>query len=177
MSYGSKIDPNVTNRRHQLPLHYACLENGQLLSLENRIDIVKILVPLTVHTNKKDMFEKTPLDYARENGFTEIVKILSEKLMDNFLNKVCNHPNTLDLNGRLPLHKVCMNNSLNFELNIGGRLELVKILMILTLDINCQDNLGNTALHYASENGFHELVKMLAKKCDTKIENKSGKHR
>ena len=68
-----------------------------------------------------------------------------------------------------------MKNGLDFELNIGGRLELVKILVILTLDINCQDNLGNTALHYASENGFHEIVEILVKKCDVNIKNNSGK--
>ena len=81
MSCGAKIDPNITNHRHQSPLHYACLDIYQL-SLENRIEIVKTLVPLTKDTNKKDMFDKSPLDYAREYGFTEIVKILSEKLMD-----------------------------------------------------------------------------------------------
>ena len=47
--------------------------------------------------------------------------------------------------------------------------------MILTLDINSQDDLGNTALHYASENGFHEIVEMLVKKCDVNIRNDSGK--
>ena len=78
MNYSAKIDPNIMNHRSQLPLHYACLDIYQL-SLENRIEIVKTLVPLTKDTNKKDMFDKSPLDYAREYGFTEIVNILSEK--------------------------------------------------------------------------------------------------
>ena len=67
-----------------------------------------------------------------------------------------------------------MKNSLKFELDTHGRLELVKTLMILTSDINYQDKFGNTALHHAAENGFHELVTLLLNKCDANIGNESG---
>ena len=173
MSFGDRIDVNLTTRHHLLPLHFACKYDGQL-SLESRIEIVKTLIPLTHDTDKKDRFGKSPLDYAKANGHTEIVKMLSEKSIDNFLSKVCNHPNDADLNGRLPLHEVCMKNSLKFELDTHGRLELVKTLMILTSDINYQDKFGNTALHHAAENGFHELVTLLLNKCDANIGNESG---
>ena len=100
--------------------------------------------------------------------------MLSEKSIDDFLNKVCNYPNNPDINGRLPIHEVCMKNSLNFELNMEGRIELMKTLVILTTNINQEDKFGNTALHYAVENGFSEVVKILARKCDPLIQNENG---
>ena len=174
MSLDAKINPNVGNKCHQLPLHYVCFEQRGKLNLEERTEIVKCLVSVTLDTDQKDSFNKSPLDYARENGFAEIVKILSEKSIDNFLSKVCNYPNNPDINGRLPIHEVSMQNSLSFELNMEGRFELMKTLIILTTNINIQDTFGNTALHYAVENGFSELVKMLAKKCDPLIRNENG---
>ena len=44
--------------------------------MDSRIEIVKTLIPLTHDTDKKDRFGKSPLDYAKANGHTEIVKIL-----------------------------------------------------------------------------------------------------
>ena len=173
MSFGSQINPNISNKRNQLPLHYACLDQGGKLDPEERIDMVKNLISVTLDADQKDSFNKSPLDYARENGFAEIVKILSEKSIDNFLSKVCNYPNNPTFNGRLPIHEVCMKNGLNFELNMEGRIELMKTLVILTANVNLQDKFGNTPLHYAVENGFYELVKILASKSDVNIRSDS----
>jgi len=171
--YGSKINPNITEAKFErLPLHMICDE--PLGNVEDKIEMVKALIPLTLDTDQKDGFNKTPLDYAREKGFKEIVKILWNKSMDNFLTKVCHNPNNPDINGRLPIHEICMKNSLNFELNMNGRIELSKTLIILTANINHRDKFGNTALHYAVENEYSELVKILAKKCDPLIKNENG---
>ena len=132
-----------------------------------------MLIPLTVDTDQKDRFGKSPLQYAKESGWTEIVKLLSENSIDNFLKLVCNHPERPDIFGRLPLHLVCMESSLDFELNLRGRIELVNILVILTPNVDYQDEEGNTALHYAVQNGFYELVKILIKKCNVNIRNES----
>ena len=66
-----------------------------------------------------------------------------------------------------------MENSFNFELSSGERLELVKTLVNSTSNLNHQDFEGNTALHYAAYFQFSELVKVLAEKCDVQIRNRS----
>ena len=172
MSFVSKINPNISTNNHQSPLHLVC-SNLQLNEV-NQIEMVKTLISVTLDINQKDSFNKSPTDYARENGFTEVVKMLSEKSIDDFLNKVCNYPNSPDINGRFPIHEVCMKNSLNFELNMEGRIELMKTLVILTANVNLQDKFGNTALHYAVENGFSEVVKILVKKSNLLIRNENG---
>ena len=56
MSFGDRINVNISNKDHRLPLHFACKNDGEL-SLENRIEIVKTLIPLTHDTDQKDRFD------------------------------------------------------------------------------------------------------------------------
>ena len=170
-NFGSKINANLTGNHHRIPLHLVC-NGGDFIP--NRIEMVKSLIAVTSNIDERDSFNKSPIHYARENGYTEIVEILTEKSIDNFLNRVFNYPNTPDYNGRLLLHLVCMKDSLNFELNSEARNDLVLILMKLTSNINQQDSEGKTALHHATENGFSELVKILAESCDANIGNENG---
>ena len=171
LNFGSKINANLTANHHRIPLHLVC--NGTDF-IPNRVEIVKSLVAITSNIDERDSFNKSPVHYAQENGYTEIVEILTEKLIDNFLNRVFNYPNTTDYNGRLLLHLVCMKNSFNFDINLEARNDLIVILMKLTSNINQQDSEGKTALHHATENGFSELVKTLAKSCDANIGNENG---
>ena len=172
-NFCSKINPNISTDNHKLPLHLVCKDIHEEMSLESRIEIVKTLITLTIDTDQEDWFGKSPVHYAEENGYSEIVELLLDKSQDNFLSKVCNNPDKPDLNGRLPIHLVCIKNSLNFDLSLDGRAELVKTLVILTSNINHQDTFGYTALHYAVENGFYELVKILAPKSDVNIRSDS----
>ena len=174
MSFGNNINPNLTNISNQLPLHFVCTSQSALLKQENRIEMVKALIPVTLDTDQTDSFNNSPLDYAKDKGFIEIVKMLSEKSINNFKNKVRNFPNCPDYNGRLPIHQVCIQNNLSFELNIKERVEYVEKLINLTSNIDQQDTFGYTALHYAARERFCEIVKILTKKCNTNVETENG---
>ena len=171
LTFGAKIDANISNNGLKLPLHYVCQNKN--MNLENRIEMVRLLIPVTINIDQVDACGKSPLNYAQEDGHSEIVEILLANSKSNFLNRVYNHPNRPDSNGRLPLHDLCIGNSFNFELDFNEQIELVKSLLTLTSDITYQDSEGNTALHYAAYCGFTELVKLLVKQCDVNIRNQS----
>lgn len=62
-------DPNLKEGKSNL-LHIA-VRLGYL-------EICKLLVEYGADVNMKDDFDKTPLDHARDNGFSEIEKLLHE---------------------------------------------------------------------------------------------------
>ena len=167
-SYGHKINPNLASNRKRLPLHWVCMDTD---NVPNRIEIVKILIPLTIDIDHLDDSYKSPVYYAQENGFTEVVELLLESSKANFINRVYNHPDTCDVFGRLPLHLICMENTFNFKLSLTERNELVKTLLSQTSNVNQKEFDGNTALHYAAYCGLLELVKILVEKCDVNIRN------
>ena len=47
---------------------------------------------------------------------------------------------------------------------LRGHLEVTKVLFKFNIDANAYDNDGNTALHFAAENGYKELINFLLEK-------------
>jgi ankyrin repeat protein len=112
---------------------------------ENNLKKVKELIS-TVNINRtfknnRDK-EQTPLQYAVESGFTEIVKLLIENGAD--LNKSNN-------DGCTPLHLAAT----------YGHLEVIKLLIENGADIHKSDNGGCTPLHIAATYGHLEVIKLL----------------
>jgi len=57
---------------------------------------------------------------------------------------------------------------------LRGHIEVVKVLLKYKIDMNAYDNDGNTALHFAAENGYKEIINfLLENKCKI-LKNKEG---
>ena len=95
--------------------------------LEEDIDHVKILAPLTYNLNAPDGDGYTPIYNAANNGHTEIVKFLAQ------LTGIPNPPNENEDRGT-PI----------FKASFLGHTEIVKFLAPLTDNPNAQDYDGNT---------------------------------
>jgi ankyrin repeat protein len=61
----------VQNDKGQTPLHNAVMRK--------RVDAVKVLLQHGADPTIQDNEGKTPIDHAREAGYTDIIKILTEK--------------------------------------------------------------------------------------------------
>ena len=90
--------------------------------LDEDVEIVNILAPLTNNINAQNEYGQTPINWAAYFGHTKIVKILASFTDD---------PNAPDKNGRTPIYQAAIN----------GHIEIVKILAPLTDNPNAPDKL------------------------------------
>ena len=93
---------------------------------------------------KTDEYDRTPLHYAAEKGYPEIVTLLIENGAD------ANQPGQ---KGKNALHLACYFN----------QIEIVRLLkkLSVTLDYNAVDDAGNRALHYAFLSGSSRCAEFL----------------
>lgn len=97
-----------------------------------------------ININEKTLDGLSALHYAAWNNYPEIVIFLLENGAD---------PNSESEEG-IPLHLACIDNNI----------DIVKILIDLTHNINHCDNFNNTALLLSARNGNYELIELLLSK-------------
>ena len=124
----------VKNQNGELPLHIAC-KQGSLAMV--KLVSTKSNIKVNVTTVTRD----TPLHIACRHNTSEVVNYLIKENYD---------PNVLNKEKELPLH-----------IASARSLELVKLVSECQLDYDAKTAKGDTALHIASRNGHHDIVKYL----------------
>lgn len=94
-----------------------------------------------------DMAGRTPVHYAAKIGH-EIL----ENLFGAEIDKKKNAVNKIEREGMLPLHLAAQS---------GNAVEVVKILLPYTNEVNVRDKWGRTALYLVAENGSRDIVEIL----------------
>lgn len=94
-----------------------------------------------------DMAGRTPVQYAAKIGH-EIL----ENLFGAEIDKKKNALNKIEREGMLPLHLAAQS---------GNAVEVVKILLPYTNEVNLRDKWGRTALYLVAENGSRDIVEIL----------------
>ena len=128
------VDVNDKNHPGWTALIYA--------SINNRTEIVKLLLGAGADVNAKCYYGWTALRYVRIDGHTETVKLLLYA--------------GADFNANLDLFINALSKAA-----INGDTEMVKLLIATGADVNAGDGNGETALIKAAENGHIEIVKLL----------------
>ncbi|MGB0894458.1 MAG: ankyrin repeat domain-containing protein [Parashewanella sp.] len=131
-------DPNITDKLEGecwAPLHNAAKIGD--------VKMILLLVKKGADINKKDAAGNTPLAQAVLHGNLSAVQLLIKKGAD------INSQNTL---GETPLMLAAQESHLDMCDILCGYEEL---------NVNIKNNKGNTALHIATENGDHHIVKLL----------------
>lgn len=156
-------------------------EDGRTLltraSFGASLPYIKFLVEeLGADVNKADRDQITPLMEAAASENINVVSYLVSKNADvNALNKLGADPLTIALaSGEAALARILLQNGSNPNLKWNkmnlthlmnaarnGHLEVLKLLLDYSAEINAQDDKGNTALHYATSEGFSRIVKTL----------------
>ena len=146
-------DVNIIDNNNRNALHYAC-RKGQS-------DVVDLLLKNHCNVNLNDKLMETPLFIACEEGHVDIVKMLINQ--DNCMIDV------LDVEGNGLLHATC-EKSRHSDHNKtpdmlystkDGRIEIIRILLGKSSDVNVLNNEGQSVLHAACVYGDTEIVDIL----------------
>ena len=148
-------DVNIIDDNNRNALHYACRE-GQS-------DVVELLLKHHCNVNLNDQEMKTPLFVACEEVHVNIVKMLINQ--DNCMIDV------LDVEGNGLLHATCGQycrsahdhyKTLQMLYSTkDGRIEIIRILLGKSCDVNVLNNEGQSVLHVACVYGQTEIVDIL----------------
>lgn len=103
---------------------------------------------LSAEVNCTGLDNWTPLHFAANEGHLEIIKLL--------LTQKDIKVDSLSKANRTALHLAC----------IRGHVGIVRALHEKQANINISDHEGNTALHFASENGNTDIIIFLMKECE-----------
>ena len=144
-------DVNFDNIKYSTPLHYA-------LKIESNPDVIELLIKHGADINHKDLHRCTPLN---------------KMLMSNM--KIKQIGRMLIINNSYIPFSLCDNNV--YSLHYGTRLrKLINIIIKNGMDINDQNQYGNTILHHAITNKTPiYIVKILLDAgIDHSIKNKKG---
>lgn len=120
-------------------------------SEENEVEIIQKLIKSGTDVNSTDEQKNTALHFSAMKGSLEATQRLLE------LGAKVDIKNEDD---ETPLHLVA---KLNEECKEDAVLKISTALLEKGINPNVQDELGNTALHYAALNGNLELLKILHK--------------
>ncbi|MCJ1424372.1 hypothetical protein MMC29_002260 [Sticta canariensis] len=115
--------------------------------------LVKLLLEQTnIGLNLGDNFGRTALQWAAENGHTEVVKLLLQR------NEI--EVNLKDINARSALSRATEK----------GHTEVVTLLLKRNkIEVNVKDKYDRTALSLATERGHTEVVKLLLKRNEIEV--------
>ncbi|XP_078150507.1 protein ACCELERATED CELL DEATH 6-like [Carex rostrata] len=163
--------PELANKRDasgSTPVHYAA-SSGDVTTVKTILDSM----PLAVYI--QDQEGSSPLHVAARMCNCSAISCMIDLCPDSF--ELC------DNQGRNFLHIAAQHGGK--EINLNGR-DLKNIISIINLVsrkpdlkklVNEKDNEGNTPLHYASMNGFTEVILHLLKvsEADTTLMNNEGK--
>lgn len=145
-----EIKPNLLVENH--------IGNNLLhVAIENKLDKVatRLIEGGTIEINKKNNFGYTALQFAADNGNVPIVKLLLSNNAD---------PNIPNDEGFLPIHRAALSN----------QLELLEI-FLSKMNIDAQDNTGNTPLNYAvSQLNIESSKWLLEKGANVNLANNDG---
>ena len=118
---------------------------------------IKVLLDCGANVNAQDDQSLSALRYAAANARTEIVQLLLERGAD---------PELADWGGKTPLIAVAWGR----PFSLGGRFynpspadreRTASMLMDAGADASVKEHSGAAAIHYAAQNGYVELVKLL----------------
>lgn len=173
-----KADVNVANAKGETPLHAAVMNDHE--------DIAKLLIESGANTNTT--IDSLPIEeWADKNGKLKAAKIVGakaikaeSKLIDE--NSPITHlPEMLapfiasflhDDKAYKEFNKEQAHNKSLLKAAREGNLEGVKQELAAT-DVNEADGNGNTALHWAAENGHTEVVRLLLKHSNINLSAKN----
>uniref|UniRef100_A0ABD2XCX2 Uncharacterized protein n=1 Tax=Trichogramma kaykai TaxID=54128 RepID=A0ABD2XCX2_9HYME len=157
---------HLANKEGFTPLHIICNSHSSYNS-----NLLKVLFELSdekyhpVEIDARDELENTPLHLALYNGDKEIVELLLRRGA---------HTNLANKEGFTPLHIICNSHS-------SYNSDLLKMIFELSdakyhpVQINARDELGNTPLHLALNNGPKKVVELLLKRgANPNVANKEG---
>ena len=146
------------------PLHYAVITGDRKQIVESKV--LSILA---------DMAGRTPVHYATKRGDYEIL----ENLLGAEIGKKKDTANKIEREGMLPLHLAAQS---------GNFVEIVKLLLPYTNDVNLRDKWGRTALYLVAENRCRDIVEILLGKnnndakaeisiiCDDRLQRRTALH-
>ncbi|KAJ5082839.1 Pfs NACHT and ankyrin domain protein [Penicillium argentinense] len=156
-------DPQVYMpwEKYKYPL-FAALASGSRDTVAAVLDLpstirngVNIIEGIESKKDFKGYESRTPLSWAAENGYTEIVKLLQT---DQTINQ-------MDRLGHTPLHWA----------SIKGKEAVARLLIDKGADIDASDKNGCTSLHLASINGNEAIARLLIERgADIHAGDKNG---
>lgn len=171
LNYVTDEEINEADDEGMTPLHWAVLHD--------RRDQVKLLLSRTINLRASDVEGKipfhltsshpqTPKSLGKTSGLHVFIKDLFSKpsCAELFLRSDGEIMNVSDLDCRTPLHQACGEN------NIG----LVSLMTSArNCDINAQDFMRRTALHWAAVAGYTQMLELLLERgADDSIPDESG---
>ena len=119
-------------------------------------DIAELLLAKGAEVRAKDIYGKTPLDWAAAADAPAVAKLLLAKGAD---------PNAKDNRGRTPLHAAAY----------SGSKEVSELLLAAGADVNAADACGWTPLHWAVWEGHADVVNLLlAQAARVKVRDQNG---
>ena len=192
----SGADPNKADIHGRTPLHSA--KETYLLECSiqgNGVEISRLLsIGVSPNCRKKEN-GKTPLHYAVQFGYTNVIKLLlvaradpnisdrwgltplnwasesSEVELNEHIVKVLldegGDPNNADKRGTTPLHTAA---------RVGGNRKIVQLLLGAGADPNRKDDDGKVPLHFAVQFGYTSVIKLLLDaRADPNISDRWGR--
>ncbi|OZH54327.1 hypothetical protein AFK68_11665 [Hydrocoleum sp. CS-953] len=140
-------DINAQDKKGKTPLHYLVTNDSQ--------SAAELLINQRANINAKDNNNQTPLDYVRSQEMAKLMISSGAKFGDS------------DISANSGKY------SLLHEAVALGNKNLIELLIANGVDINIQDEDGNTALHYGKDN--QEITQLLiANGANVNAKNKEG---
>ena len=175
---GVGLDVNIVDSKGYSPLHFASAFGYE--------ELVKLFILEGADVNLRNVYGESPLHFASAAGNKEVAELLISVGAD---------VNVMDNYGYLPLDLAVLFDNMEVGMMLASNgsfvcdypsflrfavlknnRELVKMLIEAGVDVNVEDNDGNTLLHLALRHNFEEIAMLLmAKGSDINAENIYGR--